>query len=183
MKILLSRRDGVVSIFYYNTDSGECKGVKQQMLHFALDKCGKLWYTINGSGRSERIETSRKGWSIFLHRLLHFATINQENERGRTAIAAEKGERPRFLVSHVRQAVETAAAYAREQDVPLTVERLAAELHMDAAEFCRLVKEKGRESWRTVMRDAYEPVSYTHLDVYKRQAHRLSAEAGRRQRL
>ena len=52
--------------------------------------------------------------------------------------------------------METAEAYAREQDVPLTVERLAAELHMDAPEFCRLVKEKGRENWRVILRDAYE---------------------------
>ena len=68
----------------------------------------------------------------------------------------EKGGRPRFRASDVEKAVGAAAAYAKEQDVPLTVERLAAELHMDAAEFCRLAREKGREGWRVLLRDAYE---------------------------
>lgn len=85
----------------------------------------------------------------------HGCKIDGRNGEGGNC-TGEKGGRPRFRVADVERAVETAAAYAKEQDVPLTVERLAAELHMDAVEFCRLAKGEGREAWRLVLRDAYE---------------------------
>lgn len=66
------------------------------------------------------------------------------------------GTERRLTAAAVSRAVAAARAYVGERDVPLTVERLAAELHMDAADFCRLARGKGTETWRATLRDAYE---------------------------
>ncbi len=68
----------------------------------------------------------------------------------------KKADGPGFAHPMLRRRWARLRPTRKEQDVPLTVERLAAELHMDAAEFCRLAREKGREGWRVLLRDAYE---------------------------
>lgn len=61
----------------------------------------------------------------------------------------------------VRAAVQRARDYAREQGVPLTAERLAAELGIHVTEFRRLVREevskdRKKEAVREILRGAYE---------------------------